>query len=261
VKTKKSPKVYAIFIAYNAERTLKPFYKNFPKKYFNKLILVDDASTDRTYTIAKKLPNLLSYNNKKNLGYGGNLKRALKLALSGDADIIVDIHPDGEYKTSSIPEALKKISDGHEFVLGNRFSRDDRPWKTGMYFWKILPIMSLNLLHRAILGLPITDYHQGFRVYTKSMLEKINYNNNSNNYLFSFELLAQAAFHHIKTTQVPVETNYEGKKRGASFKNSIKYSMSTFPVVGYYLLAKLGYKTKLFAIKRKKQTREEKPNQ
>src|SRR3989338_3626797 len=118
---KKRLKIITIFLAFNASQTLEKFYHNFPKNLVDEIILVDDASKDLTYELAKKL-GIRSYQNPVNLGYGGNMKRALDLALTDGADIIIDIHPDGEYKPTAIADALKKISTGAEFVLGNRFT-------------------------------------------------------------------------------------------------------------------------------------------
>lgn len=241
----KTPKIISIFIAYNAAKTLEKFYHNFPKKLVNEIILVDDASKDGTFELSKKL-GITSYRNPVNLGYGGNMKRALDLALSVDADIIIDIHPDGEYKPSAIPNALKKIESGAEFVLGNRFTTLDNPLKSGMHFWKWVPIRLLNFIDKVILGVNLDDFHQGFRVYTGKMLKEINYQTNSNNYLFSFELIVQAVYHRIRIVQVPVETSYTGKKRGASLINSIRYSLGTFKVLLFFILAKLGFQIKLF---------------
>lgn len=242
---KKKPKVIVIFLAYNASKTLEKFYLEFPKKFVSDIILVDDASKDKTYELAKKL-GIRSFRNKANLGYGGNMKRALDLALADKADIIIDIHPDGEYKPTAIPEALKKINAGAEFVLGNRFTKKTHPLKSGMHFWKWIPIRLLNLMDKIILGVMLDDFHQGFRVYTKEMLNKINFNKNSNDYLFSFELITQATYKKVKMSQVSVETSYRGKKRGASLKSSIIYSLGTFKILFLYILARLGFKTKIF---------------
>ncbi len=242
---RKTKKIVAIFIAYNADKSLEKFYKDFPKHLVDDIILVDDASHDNTFELAKKL-GIHSYSNCVNLGYGGNMKRALNLALEKGADVIIDIHPDGEYKSSAIPTALKQIESGAEFVLGNRFTTSNNPLKSGMFVWKWIPIRFLNYIDKLILGINLDDFHQGFRVYTKKMLEKINYSLNSNGYLFSFELITQAVYRDIKITQVPVETAYSGKKRGASFKNSIKYSLGTFKVLLLFILAKTGFKISLF---------------
>jgi glycosyltransferase involved in cell wall biosynthesis len=242
---KKRSKITAIFLGYNAEKTLERFYKNFPKKIFDKIILVDDASKDRTFELAKKL-GITSYRNAKNLGYGGNMKRAFSIALKSGADVIVDIHPDGEYKTSAIIPALKEIDKGAFFVLGNRFYNPDKLLKSGMFIWKYFPIKILNALDRLILGIKINDCHQGFRVYTKKLLEKINYKENSQSFLFSFEIIAQAAFWNLQGSQVPVDTRYTGRKRGATLRKSIGYSLGTFWILILYMLAKLGFKIKIF---------------
>ncbi len=241
----KKSKIIAIFLAYNAARTLEKFYRNFPKNLVDDIILVDDASKDETFSIARKL-GITSYQNPINLGYGGNMKKALNIALEHGGNIIIDIHPDGEYKPSAIPEALRQINLGAKFVLGNRFTSLNKPLKSGMYVWKLIPIWTLNQLDKIILGINIDDLHQGFRVYTRDLLKKVNFEENSNNYLFSFELIAQAVFNNINIQQVPVETIYTGKKRGASLKNSIKYSLGTFKILLLFILAKLGFKTKLF---------------
>lgn len=239
------PKLTAIFLAFNASKTLEKFYYDFPKKLFDQIILIDDASEDNTFALARKL-GIKCYRNPINLGYGGNMKRALNLALKASTDIIVDIHPDGEYKTTAIIPALRKIQEGAEFVLGNRFSSLTKPIKNGMHFWKFIPIIFLNLIDKIFMDVKIDDFHQGFRVYTKEMLSKINFNENSNDYLFSFELIAQAACQKIKISQVSVDTSYQGSKRGASFKNSLKYSLGTFRILLLFLLAQIGIRTKLF---------------
>ncbi len=243
MKTKN--KIYAIFIAYNAEKTLSAFYNKFPKNLFNKIILVDDASIDNTFLLAKKL-GITAYRNRRNLGYGGNMKRALELGLKHGGDIFVDIHPDGEYLPSAIPLALRKIDEGALFVLGNRFFQKTKPLKSGMYLWKYVPLRILNSFDSLFLGLKINDFHQGFRVYTRKFLDKIAWKNNSHDFIFSFEIIAQAAFWKIPVAQVPVETKYQGRKRGATLKKSVVYTLGTFKILYKYLLAKIGFVSEIF---------------
>lgn len=242
---KSKPRIVAIFIAYKAEKTLASFFVGFPKDLFDDIILVDDASPDNTFEIAKTLP-LRSYKNPVNLGYGGNMKRALKLALESGANIIVDIHPDGEYLPSAIGPALKEIERGADFVLGNRFGTDKGLRERGVFFWKIIPITVLNWLSRTILKLEPHDLHQGFRVYTRRLLETCDVSTNADDFLFSFQLIAQATFRGLRITEVPVETKYEGEKRGATLKHSIKYSLGTLKVLAQYLLAKMGITQGIF---------------
>ncbi|HLC66475.1 MAG TPA: glycosyltransferase family 2 protein [Candidatus Nanoarchaeia archaeon] len=238
-------KIIAIFIAYNAEKTLAAFFKEFPKHLVDGMILVDDASADNTFALAKKL-GITAYRNPVNLGYGGNMKRALELALAAGADIIIDLHPDGEYKPSAIPAALDAVQCGAALVLGNRFMHGQSPLRSGMYWWKWIPIRCLNWIDRIALGVPLDDFHQGFRLYTRQLLEQVNYHVNDARYLFSFELIAQAVFHHLPIAQVPVETSYTGSKRGASLKSSIRYSLGTFRVLFLFFFAKAGLRTALF---------------
>lgn len=241
----KKPKIIAIFIALNAENTLENFYSEFPKELAVEVLLFDDHSSDKTFELAKKL-GIKSVRNPKRLGYGGNIKLALIAALKNGADIIIDLHPDGEYKPFSIPLALKKVENGAGLIMGNRFAKGYPPLKSGMYPWKFLAIFLLNMLDRAISGIDIHDFHQGFRVYTRKLLENINFQDNSNDYLFSFELIAQAAFKNFKIAEVPVETSYTGKKRGASLKNSIKYTLGTFKILLLFILAKSGLEHRIF---------------
>ncbi|MBI5065248.1 glycosyltransferase family 2 protein [Candidatus Woesearchaeota archaeon] len=242
---KNKPKIIAVLIAYNAEKTLEEFYKDFPKNLVDEIILVDDASKDNTFELAKKL-GINAYRNPVNLGYGGNMKRALGIALARGGDILIDIHPDGEYKPSAIPLAIKKVQEGSEFVLGKRFDSFKELLAKGMYWWKIPPLFLMTSINQVVLGTKIKDLHQGFRVYTKKLLENVSFEENSDKYLFSFELIAQALHHGIKIDQVPVETEYSGKKRGASFKSSIIYFSGTFKVLSYFLLRKVGLGNKLF---------------
>ncbi|OGE62772.1 hypothetical protein A2964_01650 [Candidatus Daviesbacteria bacterium RIFCSPLOWO2_01_FULL_40_27] len=241
----KKSKIIAILIAYNAEKTLKEFYESLPKEYFDEIILVDDCSSDNTFGLSKKL-GIKSYRNRINLGYGGNLKRAICIALQLGADVVVDIHPDGEYKTSAIPEALKKVKSGSQFVLGNRFTTLFGPVRSGMFIWKLLPIKILNWIDKVVLGIDLGDYHQGFRVYTRAMMEKINFLQNSNDYLFSFEIIAQAIFNKVKISEVPVETVYKGKKRGIRLQHALKYSIASFLILWQFILAKHGRPSKIF---------------
>jgi len=239
------PKVIAIFIAYNAEKTLEEFWRTFPKDLVDSVILVDDRSKDNTFALAQKL-GIPSHENKVNLGYGGNMKRAIALALQQGADIIVDIHPDGEYKPNAITPALEEVKNGAKLVLGSRFSTYADLRRRGMYWWKIPFLMGMTLFHQLVLRTRIKDLHQGFRVYTKELLENVPFERNSEVYLFSYEIIAQAFFNKMKVATVPVETVYTGEKRGASLKSSIKYSLGTFKVSLLYLLAKFGIKNKLF---------------
>lgn len=244
----KRGKVIAIFIAYNAARALPEFYQSFPKDLVDEMILVDDASQDNTFELATAL-GIKSYKNQVNLGYGGNLKKALGLALEQGADVIIDLHPDGEYKPSAISLALEQVRAGADLVLGNRYFNGNTPLQRGMFIWKYLPLIGLNFIPRLVIKSKISDFHQGFRVYTRNLLEQVDYQADSNDFLFSFEIIAQADYQNFKIAQVPVETNYTGKKRGCSFKDCVVYTPGVFKVLGFYLAGKAGIRTTIFSKK------------
>ena len=138
------------------------------------------------------------------------------------------------------------IDEGAELVLGNRFSDMLGPVKSGLYFWKLLPIIALNALSKLVFREAIDDFHQGFRIYTKSSLERIDFSKNSDGYLFSLGIIAQIIFDKHKTSQVNVQTHYTGKKRGASLKHSVFYSLGTFKILFLYLFSKLFCRVSIF---------------
>lgn len=242
----KKPKVIIVMPAYNAEKTVESVFKKIPKDYQNNVVLFDDASHDNTYKNAKQL-GINAHRNPINLGYGGNLKSGLLRGLKEGADIIIELHPDGEYDPSAIVPAIEKVRKGADLVLGNRFFNYMSPLNSGMYFWKYIPIIALSLIDTFILGVKVHDLHQGFRLFTRNLLNNINFKNNSNNYLFSFEIIAQAKFKNMKIVEVPIACHYDGKKRGASLKNSIIYTLGTFKILLLYKLAKIGIKNRLFS--------------
>lgn len=240
---KKPIKVIAVFLAYNAAKTLKKFYETLPKENIDDFLLVDDMSQDQTLKVAGKLRGLRIYKNKTNLGYGGNLKRAISLALEAGADIVIDIHPDGEYLPSAIKPALNLMKKGgYDLILGNRFSTPADYFNNGMFGWKIIPVILLNSVCKVCLGIKLHDLHQGFRLYNKSLFAKVDISDNSNGFLFSFELIAQAVFTGCKLAEIPVKTKYQGPKRGATFVNSVKYAFGVFAVLAKFMLAKFGFK-------------------
>ncbi|MBI2595289.1 glycosyltransferase family 2 protein [Candidatus Daviesbacteria bacterium] len=224
----KKLKVVAILPAYQAEKTLLPFFKTLPKGVFDEVILVDDCSSDKTYEIAKKHRGIKAYQNPKNLGYGGNVKQCLKTALKHGADVMIEIHPDGEYGADGIIPALLEIKQGAKFVLGNRFAKN--PVSSGMFLWKYVFIRVLNLIHNLILRTNIPDLHQGFRVYTRQQLSKVNFKKMSDGYIFSFEIIVETIFKKMHISSVPVSTKYQGAKRGAYFKNSLVYGLQTLAI-------------------------------
>jgi glycosyltransferase involved in cell wall biosynthesis len=241
---RKTPRVIAVLPAYNAGKTVRSVLQSLPKGVFNDIIVSDDCSVDDTITQANREPHIHVIRTKKNLGYGGNLKYCLSTALARGADIVVEIHPDGEYDTDGILPALQAVKKGAVFVLGNRFSSH---YPKGMYWWKYVLSRGLTTVCNVVLGTNIPDMHQGFRVYTRKLLETVNYMADSDNYVFSFEIIAQATCRGLAIASVPVTASYKGKKRGASVLPSVVYVFSTCKVLIEYVLARMGVGVVRFA--------------
>ncbi len=232
-------KVAVVLPAYEAAATVSDVLNALPREFFQYIILVDDHSRDQTFEIASKDKSVLAYRNEKNLGYGGNIKKCLCIALELGADIIVEIHPDGEYGVGSIGRAIEEVKHGAGLVLGNRFALDGGPLKNGMFFWKYPVIKVLNWACNRALGTRLGDLHQGFRVYSSALLRNIDFIHNSNEYLFSFQIIVQAVFHQFPVREVPQSCRYKGKKRGARLGAAALYSISVFGVIIRFWLAKL----------------------
>lgn len=241
-----SAKVAAILPAYEAAATLEGVLDALPREYFQYIILVDDCSKDQTFEIASRNKSILVYRNEKNLGYGGNVKRGMCLALEHGADIIIEIHPDGEYGLESIGAAIDKIKQGADLVLGNRFFLGKSPLKSGMYFWKYPFVKLLNGVGNWALGTNLGDLHQGFRVYSSRLLKNIDFMNNSDNYIFSFQIIVQAVFKRYGIQEVPQSCRYSGEKRGARLLPAAKYTIAVFGIILQLLLARLGVPLRLF---------------
>lgn len=239
-------KVVALLPAYNARRTLRRVVENLPRGVFDEIFLGDDCSTDGTFEYAKKMRGIRVYKTPRNLGYGGNLKYGLTLALSQGAHVVVEIHPDGEYGTDGIVPALAEIRKGAVLVLGNRFSSRNGSLPSGMITTKFWVTRFLSRVYNSVLGTDIPDMHQGFRVYTKTLLTAANWRATHDNFLFSFEIICQAMYRRLPIASVPVTARYQGKKRGASWRHSIVYTLGTFPVLVRVIMARLGLQNQLF---------------
>lgn len=227
-------KIILILPAFNAAKTLRPFLASLPTQLFDEIMLSDDSSPDTTYQLAKKYTGITVYQTPRNLGYGGNLKFLFQKALDAGGEVIIELHPDGEYTSDGIEPALNAVREGAQLVLGNRFSKGSHALRTGMYLWKYPFNRLLNWLTSRVVGQQNPDWHQGFRVYTRSLLLSLPYQGNSNSYLFSLEIILQSLAKNLKISSVPVTTSYTGKKRGASLRNSVMYVLQSLVLLLRY---------------------------
>jgi glycosyltransferase involved in cell wall biosynthesis len=236
-----------VILAYNCANVLENTYKRIPADSVDRIILVDDGSTDATLAEAKRL-GIECYTHP-NLGYGGNIKYSIRKAIELGAEYIVDLHGDGQYDPSAIPQALAKAREGYDLVLGTRFRPDARqPLRDGMSYARYFANIGLSAIERVVFNSPISEFHTGFRVYTKRLADSVALENTSDNFLFGFEIIAQAIFVKLRIGEVPVRCSYKEEHTSISIPRSILYSFLTFKTLALYLLAKAGFKIKLFSL-------------
>lgn len=245
VLLKKKPIIIGIIMTYNCGLMLKDTHSRIPKSVFDKLIIVDDQSTDDTLKIAKSL-NLLVFTHK-HLGYGGNIKYGLKKAFELGADYMVEIHGDGQYNPQFIPNGIKKmISGNYDFILGSRFSNLSQALKDGMPIERYLANRVLSLMDRLVLQLPLVEFHSGFRIYSRKFVEKTGLKGTPNDHLYSFTAIVQAKYCNLRIGGFPVRCNYKKLHTSISMKESIAYAFQTRWVLFEYLLTKFNFKREFF---------------
>ncbi len=234
---KKTPKVIVVMPAHNAAKTVAASYHRLPKKFINEIILVDDASTDNTFHVAKKLP-IRVFRNEINLGYGGNLKICLQKALDRGADIIIEYHPDNQYDPQTLPLFLEKAEHGFDFALGSRFIHPKEALRRQMPLIKFIANRSLTFIDQFVLGLELSEFHSGFRMYTRKLLRSVPFLQNSDDYLFSFEIIVQAVFFEFNVAEVQISCDYHPDMHTANLRKSTIYAIGTFKTLAQYVRSK-----------------------
>lgn len=242
--SKKKIKVIGIILTYNCASMVEDLYKRIPKKAFDKIILIDDGSTDNTMQVAKKLN--IPFFTHKNLGYGGNMKYGLKKALKMGADYMVEIHGDGQYDPSVIPAALKKIKEGYSLLLGSRFVNLKQPLIDKMPLERYFANIILSLLYKMILRVKLTEFHTGFHIYSKEFISAAGFNNTSQGHLYSLEIIVQVCFKKLSIGEIPIRCNYAAQHTSMSIKKSIDYTFQSIFLLAQYILAKMNLKYGIF---------------
>ncbi len=235
-------KIIAVLPAYNAEKTLLKTLNDISRDWVDEIILVDDCSHDNTVQLAKNL-GLKIFVHNKNLGYGGNQKTCYQEALKLNADIAIMIHPDHQYDPRLIPDLLLPLLRGDaDAVFGSRMMRPGAALKGGMPYWKYLANIFLTKIENIILGLKLTEYHSGFRAYSKKALQQINFQANSNNFVFDTEIIIQLKLKKLKILEVPITTRYFKEASMVGVKSGIIYGLSILKNLWQYILFKLKFK-------------------
>jgi len=218
------PKIIIVMPAYNAELTLEKTYRDIPQGLVSEIILCDDQSQDRTVEIAKRL-GLTVLLHEKNKGYGGNQKTLYKEALKRNPDIIVILHPDYQYDSKKIPELIQPIVGGKaDVVLGSRMTGSGA-LKGGMPFYKYISNRFLTFCENKALGLNLSEYHTGLRAYSRDFLEKVRWQDNSDDFLFDAQILIKAARLKLRIAEISIETRYFKEASQVGFFAGAKYGI------------------------------------
>lgn len=233
--------------AYNAEKTVKKTYDDLPRDLISEVILVDDASRDKTVQKARQL-GLTVYPHEKNKGYGGNQKTCYDQALKHSPDVVVMVHPDYQYDAKLVGVLCEPIVNGRaDVMLGSRIQTRSQVLEGGMPIWKYFANRFLTLFENLAMGLNLSEYHTGFRAYSVNVLKTIPYHKFSDDFVFDQQILISALSFGFNISEIPVPCKYFPEASSINFKRSTKYGLFTLWTVFSYLLNQTGIiKNKLF---------------
>lgn len=236
--------------AYNAARTLRQTYAEVKdQNLVDHIILVDDRSRDDTVAVARSLEGVHVHVHDVNKGYGANQKTCYRLALEAGADIIIMIHPDYQYTPKLIPAMVSIIgNDLHPCVLGSRIL-GGYALKGGMPVWKYVANRFLTLAENMLLGAKLSEYHTGYRAFSRRILEQLHLADNSDDFVFDNQMLAQILWHGFTIGEVSCPTKYFPEASSINLRRSIKYGFGCLNTGLKYRFAKMGMRTRLFGAK------------
>ena len=223
----RAPKVIAVMPAMNAAKTLERTVSAIPRDFVDEVILVDDHSTDETLALARRLPIHLVWH-PHNAGYGANQKTCYLEALQREADIVVMLHPDGQYEPGLIPAMCAPILAGRaDLVLGSRFAEPGMAIAHGMPTWKYIANRMLTTVENRIMGTQLTEAHTGYRAYSRRFLLTIPFLRNSNDFSFDSEVLMQASAFGMRIVEVPARGRYFDDASSVGYRAGAIYGLKT----------------------------------
>jgi len=236
----KNKKVVVVMPAYNAAQTLQRTWDEvMAQEIVDLIIVVDDKSRDETVSIAKALPDTLVYTHEKNLGYGGNQKTCYRLALEAGGDIIIMVHPDYQYTPKLVPAMASMIGNGlYHCVLGSRIL-GGYALKGGMPVWKYIANRFLTFAENVLIGAKLSEYHTGFRAFSRELLERLPLEVNSDDFVFDNQMLAQIVWSGYTIAEVSCPTKYFPEASSINLFRSIKYGLGCLFTAVIFRLAKL----------------------
>ena len=228
--------------AYNAAKTIrKTFAEVMDQNVVDLVIIVDDGSQDETVAIAASLPNALVFTHEKNSGYGANQKSCYKLALEQGADIIVMVHPDYQYTPKLIPAMVSMIGNGlYHCVVGSRIL-GGYALKGGMPLWKYIANRFLTYVENILLGAKLSEYHSGYRAFSRQLLEQIPFEINSDDFVFDNQMLAQIIWFGYTVAEISCPTKYFPEASSINLLRSIKYGFGCLLTALTFRLTKMKF--------------------
>lgn len=231
-------KVVAVLPAYNAEKTLQATFDDIPQEWVDEILLVDDRSRDRTVELARQLPMRVVVH-AQNRGYGGNQKTCYRTAMDEmGGEIMVMVHPDHQYDPKIIPQLVQPLLRGEcEAVFGSRML-GGRPIEGGMPKWKYLANLFLTMVENATFYIFLSEYHSGFRAYSKRYLDAVNFEANSDDFVFDTEIIAQGVARGMRIREVPISTRYFDEASQIGFWRSVRYGLEILKTMALYKLHK-----------------------
>lgn len=240
-------KIIVVLPAYNAAKTLELTYNDLPFKWIDELILVDDGSQDNTTSIAKKLGIRHIIQHTYNKGYGATQKSCYQKALELGADIVIMLHADYQYTPTLIPAMVMLLDTGiYDVVLGSRILGKGA-LQGGMPLYKYIANRLLTFFQNLLLGEKLSEYHTGYRAFSRKVLESIHFQTNSNGYLFDNEMLSQVIYKKFKIAEITCPTKYFPEASSINFYKSVQYGWGVVSVSCKHLLARLHvYRSKLY---------------
>jgi glycosyltransferase involved in cell wall biosynthesis len=237
----KDKKIVVVMPAYNAAQTLvKTHEEVMAQGIVDEVILVDDASKDETSTIGKTLPNTTVHTHPKNRGYGGNQKSCYRIALEHGADIVIMVHPDYQYTPQLIPAMASIIANGlYPCVLASRIL-GGHALLGGMPIWKYVANRFLTAAENILLGAKLSEYHTGYRAFSREILESLPLESNSDDFVFDNQMLAQILWKGFTIAEVTCPTKYFEEASSINFQRSLKYGFGCLGIGLTFRLAKMG---------------------
>ncbi len=236
----KDKRIVVVMPAYNAALTLRDTYDGvMAQGIVDRVIVVDDASHDDTVEVARGLEHVTVFTHDENMGYGANQKSCYRLALDEGADVIIMVHPDYQYTPDLIPAMVSLIANGlYDCVLGSRIL-GGYALKGGMPIWKYISNRILTLVENAVTGAKLSEYHTGYRAFSRQLIEQLPLDVNSDDFLFDNQMLVQILWAEHTVAEISCPTKYFAEASSIGFARSLKYGFGCLLTAAEYRLAKL----------------------